>query len=231
MEITKQTAELLENLSAINKNFFFNKGTIQRTFNESKSVMAEVMLDNEIPIEAGIYDLSKIVNGMGALKNPSLTFAENSLSIIGQDSEMIFAFTDKSLLTVPEKPLKEPEFEYSFELSSEKLDQILKYFNVMNKADHKAKKSKPRTTTFNYLVFEGNGESIVAQVQESKTLANNVLRVKIGDSPQNFKFMINLERLNLLKDSYTVQYSNMKLAKFICKNKKATYFLAVEKLD
>ncbi len=228
MKITKQTTELLENMSVINKNFLFNKGTIQRTFNESKSIMAEVAFDNEIPIEAGIYDLSKVVNGMNSLKEPSINFAENSLSIIGQDSEMIFAFTDKSLLKVPEKPLKEPVFEYSFELSSEKFEQIIKYFKVMNKTDHKANKTKTKTTSFNYLVFEGNGQEIIAQVQESRTLANNVLKVRIGDSSQVFKFMINLEKLNLLKDDYMVYFSTKKLSKFACKKKKATYFVAVE---
>ena len=228
MKITKQTTELLENMSVINKNFLFNKGTIQRTFDESKSRMAEVVFDNEIPMEAGIYDLSKVVSGMNSLKEPSITFAENSLSIVSQDSEMIFAFTDKSLLKVPERPLVQPEYEYSFELSSEKFEQIIKYFKVMNKTDHKANKTKTKTTSFNYLVFEGNGQEIIAQVQESRTLANNVLRVRIGDSPQVFKFMINLEKLNLLKDDYMVYFSTKKLSKFSCKKKKATYFVAVE---
>jgi hypothetical protein len=85
-----------------------------------------------------------------------------------------------------------------------------------------------KSPSFNYLVFEGNGQEIIAQVQESRTLANNVLKVRIGDSPQVFKFMINLEKLSLLKDDYMVYFSTKKLSKFSCKKKKATYFVAVE---
>jgi|FreactTroBogLake_1042271.scaffolds.fasta_scaffold02022_5 hypothetical protein len=230
MEITKQTNELLENLSMINKNFLFNKGKVQRTLNKSKSFMAEVIFDNEIPVEAGIYDLVKVVSGMKTLPNPSLSFAENSLSVIGQDSEMIFAFTDKSLLDTPKKSISEYsyEFEYSFDLSLDKFEQIIKYFKVMNRADHKGSKNKTKSTSFNFLIFEGNGQEIIAQVQESRNLANNVLRIKVGNSDQVFKFMIDLEQLKLLKDDYTVELSNKKLCKFSCKNIKASYLIAVE---
>jgi len=231
MKITKQTTELLQHMSVINKNFLFTKGTVQRTLSESKSRMAEVVIDNDVPMEAGIYDLSKVVNGISTLKDPSITFSENSLSITGQDSEMIFAFTDKSLLVVPTKSIIQPEYEYSFDLSSEKFEQIIKYFKVMNRPDHKARKTKTKINCFNYLVFEGNGQEIIAQIQESRTLANNILRVKIGNSTQVFKFMINLENLNLLKDDYKVEFSIKKLSKFSCKNKKATYLVAVEKID
>lgn len=233
MKITNETRELLINLAVINKNFLFKRGASQTSINHSNSIYMDANIEFDMTAEsglyelyeAGVYDITKVVAGINSLECPEIIFSENSLSVIGGDTEMIFALTDRSKLKVPTKTIKFPDLiDCKFELSSNKITQIINY----------AKTVYGSTKSFltGFVLIVGDGRTINALVQESNRIANDVLKINLGECDQTFRFMVSVDNLKLLmKDDYVVEYSPKRICRFSCKSKKAIYYCSTEIMD
>lgn len=233
MKITNETRELLSNLAGINKNFLFKRGASQIAKNQSNSIYMNANIEFDMTAEsglyelyeAGVYDITKVVAGINSLECPEIRFSENSLSVIGGDTEMIFALTDRSKLKVTTKPIKFPDLiDCKFELSSNKITQIINY----------AKTVYGSTKSFltGRVLLVGDGRTINALVQESNKIANDVLKINLGECDQTFRFMVSVDNLKLLmKDDYVVEYSPKRICRFSCKSKKAIYYCSTENID
>ena len=233
MKMNNETRELLNNLAVMNKNFIFKRGASQIAKNQSNSIYMNANIEFDMTAEsglyelyeAGVYDITKVVAGINSLECPEIRFSENSLSVIGGDTEMIFALTDRSNLKVTTNPIKFPDLiDCKFELSSNKITQIINY----------AKTVYGSTKSFltGRVLFVGDGRTINALVQESNRIANDVLKINLGECDQTFRFMVSVENLKLLmKDDYVVEYSPKRICRFSCKSKKAIYYCSTEIMD
>lgn len=233
MKMNNETRELLNNLAVMNKNFIFKRGASQIAKNQSNSIYMNANIEFDMTAEsglyelyeAGVYDITKVVAGINSLECPEIRFSENSLSVIGGDTEMIFALTDRSNLKVTTNPIKFPDLiDCKFELSSNKITQIINY----------AKTVYGSTKSFltGRVLFVGDGRTINALVQESNRIANDVLKINLGECDQTFRFMVSVDNLKLLmKDDYVVEYSPKRICRFSCKSKKAIYYCSTEIMD
>ena len=233
MKMNNETRELLNNLAVMNKNFIFKRGASQIAKNQSNSIYMNANIEFDMTAEsglyelyeAGVYDITKVVAGINSLECPEIRFSENSLSVIGGDTEMIFALTDRSNLKVTTNPIKFPDLiDCKFELSSNKITQIINY----------AKTVYGSTKSFltGRVLFVGDGRTINALVQESNRIANDVLKINLGECDQTFRFMVSVNNLKLLmKDDYVVEYSPKRICRFSCKSKKAIYYCSTENID
>ena len=233
MKMNNETRELLNNLAVMNKNFIFKRGASQIAKNQSNSIYMNANIEFDMTAEsglyelyeAGVYDITKVVAGINSLECPEIRFSENSLSVIGGDTEMIFALTDRSNLKVTTNPIKFPDLiDCKFELSSNKITQIINY----------AKTVYGSTKSFltGRVLFVGDGRTINALVQESNRIANDVLKINLGECDQTFRFMVSVNNLKLLmKDDYVVEYSPKRICRFSCKSKKAIYYCSTEIMD
>ena len=231
--MNNETRELLNNLAVMNKNFIFKRGASQIAKNQSNSIYMNANIEFDMTAEsglyelyeAGVYDITKVVAGINSLECPEIRFSENSLSVIGGDTEMIFALTDRSNLKVTTNPIKFPDLiDCKFELSSNKITQIINY----------AKTVYGSTKSFltGRVLFVGDGRTINALVQESNRIANDVLKINLGECDQTFRFMVSVDNLKLLmKDDYVVEYSPKRICRFSCKSKKAIYYCSTEIMD
>ena len=233
MKMNNETRELLNNLAVMNKNFIFKRGASQIAKNQSNSIYMNANIEFDMTAEsglyelyeAGVYDITKVVAGINSLECPEIRFSENSLSVIGGDTEMIFALTDRSNLKVTTNPIKFPDLiDCKFELSSNKITQIINY----------AKTVYGSTKSFltGRVLFVGDGRTINALVQESNRIANDVLKINLGECDQTFRFVVSVNNLKLLmKDDYVVEYSPKRICRFSCKSKKAIYYCSTEIMD
>ena len=75
MRLSRNTIAILRNFSKINSGLHFQKGHMQRTVNEYKSMIASVVLDEECSAEAWLYPLKEFIALIATSDNPlQLTF-------------------------------------------------------------------------------------------------------------------------------------------------------------
>ena len=58
MKLSKNTFKILENFKDINQSILFKQGNKLRTISVMKNILAEVTIEEEVPKDFGIYDLS-----------------------------------------------------------------------------------------------------------------------------------------------------------------------------
>ena len=56
MKLSEKTLNLLKNFSTINQSILFKQGSSLRTISVMKNILAEAVIDEEIPQDFGIYD-------------------------------------------------------------------------------------------------------------------------------------------------------------------------------
>ena len=129
MKLSDKTLSLLKNFSTINQSILFKQGNKLRTISVMKNILAEATVDEELPKDFGIYDLSQFLNGIGNLyHDPELDFeADNYVVIREGRSRSKYFFADPNvIITPPEKSITLPSEDVTFQLSTDQLDKLLK---------------------------------------------------------------------------------------------------------
>ena len=82
MNLSDSTLNLLKNFSTINQSILFKEGSSLRTISVMKNILAEAVIDEEIPQDFGIYDLNQFLNGLSLHQSPDLDFGNNGYVVI-----------------------------------------------------------------------------------------------------------------------------------------------------
>ena len=120
MKLSEKTLNLLKNFSSINQSILFKKGSSLRTISVMKNILAEAKIDEDLPLDFGIYDLNQFLNGLGLHQSPLLDF-ENDGHVVIREGKMRskYFFADPSVIvTPPEKDITLPTEDVCFELST-----------------------------------------------------------------------------------------------------------------
>ena len=129
MKLSDKTLSFLKNFSTINQSLLFKQGTKLRTISVMKNILAEVTIDEELPKDFGIYDLTQFLNINTTLfQSPELDFENEGYVMIREGRQrQRFFFADPSVIvTPPDKSLELPTEDVSFELKTDQLDRLLK---------------------------------------------------------------------------------------------------------
>ena len=78
MKLSKNTFKILENFKDINQSILFKQGNRLRTISVMKNILAEVTIEEDLPKDFGIYDLSQFLNGIGNLYHDLACFQINT---------------------------------------------------------------------------------------------------------------------------------------------------------
>ena len=81
MKLSDKTLTLLKNFSSINQSILFKKGSSLRTISVMKNILAEAVIDEDLPTDFGIYDLNQFLNGLSLHHQPELNF-ENTGHVV-----------------------------------------------------------------------------------------------------------------------------------------------------
>lgn len=219
MKLSKQTVEILNNLSAINNQFVFREGTKVSSYSQNKSIAVEANISEVIPVKAATYELSKIMSCLSFLNDSEIFFNDNSIKISNHQSEAVFALADENKLTSITKDIKFDPSGIRFDLSWIVIKDVMKYANLM----------KPKSSSSHSvqnLTIEGNGEFIVARVQNSKKIDDECLTINLAQSDRKFIFRIFIDNLKFLEDDYSVEVAKATVVRFAGKSKCLTYYIA-----
>ena len=216
MKLSESTLSVLKNFSTINQSILFKQGTKLRTISVMKNILAEVTVEEEFPKDFGIYDLPQFLNGIGVLYNdPEFDFQNDGYVVIKEGKmHSKFFFADPNvIITPPDKAITLPSEDVSFELSTEKLDKLLKAATLYQLPD--------------FSVVGENGV-INLVVCDKKNETSNSFSITVGETDSTFAFNFKVENIKILPGTYEVVVSQKLLSRFTSKNHNLIYYIALE---
>lgn len=213
MKITKETIAIIKNFASINSNLMIKAGSNLSTINAAKNVMANAVVTEEFPIDFGIYDANEFLGVLSLFNEPEVEFKEKFARIGDGASSVKFYAADSSVLTVPTKPIKFPDAEINFELSSTQLAAIMKTSSVLRAPD---------------ISVVGDGSKIAISVSDLKNATANSYEIVIGDTDKTFTANFRVENLRLMSLDYDVSISSKRISRFTSKDSSVTVFVALE---
>ena len=215
MKLSDNTLSLLKNFSTINQSILFKQGSKLRTMSVMKNILAEATIEEDLPKDFGIYDLSQFLNGMGLHNSPELDFQDDSYVIIreGRSRSKYFFADPNVIITPPDKPIELPSEDVTFEISTDQLDKLLKAAGIYQLPDLS-------------VVGDSNGVKIV--VRDKKNETSNDFSITVGETSDIFSFNFKVENIKILPGTYEVVVSQKLLSRFNSKNHDLTYYIALE---
>ena len=216
MKLSDKTISFLKNFSTINQSLLFKQGSRLRTISVMKNILAEATIDEELPKDFGIYDLTQFLNINTTLfQSPELDFENDGYVMIREGRQrQRFFFADPSVIvTPPDKSLELPTEDVSFELKTDQLDRLLKAAAISQLPD---------------LCVVGENGAVKLLVRDKKNDTSNDYSVTVGETDKTFSFNFKVENIKILPGTYNVVVSSKLLSKFTSTNHDLTYYIALE---
>ncbi len=136
MKLSSDTINLLKNFASINQGIYFKQGKTIKTVSPQKNIMAEVTVDENFPVDFGVYDLNNFLSVISLHKDdPTLNFEDKNILISGLKgrSKIKYRFCEPSMIVVPpEKNIVMPDPEIRFTLNAEDFDWVLRAAAVLS---------------------------------------------------------------------------------------------------
>lgn len=184
----------------------------------SKSVMAIAQIEEDIPQDFKLYDLSQFLGVLSLLSEPELIF-DNDKYVTIKDGNRTVRYglcSDAIKLVVPPRD-KQPSFksvDVQFELTKEDLTSLLKAAYLLSVKN---------------IVVEGNGQHIHLYATDAEEISSNNMSLKVGETDKIFRVIFDIDILNIMQDSYDVSISRSKLSKFSSKDRELIYWITADK--
>ena len=216
MKLSKNTFKILENFKDINQSILFKQGNKLRTISVMKNILAEVTIEEEVPKDFGIYDLSQFLNGIDNLyHDPELDFANDGHVVIkeGKMRSKYFFADPNVIITPPEKPITLPSEDVTFTLSTDQLVKLLKAAAIYQLSD---------------LSVVGEAGVVKVVVRDKKNDTSNIFSITVGETDKEFSFNFKVENIKILPGTYEVVVSQKLLSRFRNADKDLTYYIALE---
>lgn len=215
MKLSPSTIRVLENFSDINNSMLLLKGKVQRTMTPSKTIFAQVELEDEIPREFGIYNLSTLIALFSVFDKPEFEFEENHIEIKDGKSIGKYLYCAPELIKHPakDKDIKLDTPDIAFELQESVLDSLLKGARIL---------------TVPHFVIEGDGQEIKIVVKNVDNKASDTFAKVVGETKENFSMILDISTMKLLINDYDVSISKKGLVKMKSKVMNLSYFIPVQ---
>jgi hypothetical protein len=217
MKLSDKTLNILKNFKDINQSILFKAGNKLRTISVMKNILAEAIIDEELPKDFGIYDLSQFITGLELHKPsvPELNFTADNYVVIKEGRmKTKYVFADPHvIITPPDKPITLPSEDVSFELEYNQLVTLLRAASIYQLPD---------------LSLVGEDGVVKILVRDKKNDTSNNFSIAVGDTESSFCFNFKVENIKILPGTYDVVVSKKLLSRFTSKNYNLTYYIALE---
>ena len=214
MQLSKNTLAILANFATINQNILIKTGNVLNTRTVAKNIYVESTVEEDFEQEFGVYNLSQFLGIIGLFSDPTYELSKNSVTISQGKNKVQYLFAAPEVLDFPDKAIKMPATDASFELSEEDLKSLLKAGAVLSATD---------------LLIAGDGQLITCTVLDPKNPSSNTFAVEVGTTDRVFSGYIKLESLKLPSGIYDVMLSSKKITHFKNKTMSYSFYVANEK--
>ena len=219
MKLSSDTINLLKNFASINQGIYFKQGKTIKTVSPQKNIMAEVTVDENFPVDFGVYDLNNFLSVISLHKDdPTLNFEDKNILISGLKgrSKIKYRFTPANMIvTPPEKQLTMPDAEIKFELKSEDFDWIMRAANVL---------SSPQ------IAIESDGKKVNIVTLDLSNDSAHTDALEIAEGTGNkYKMIFKTENITkIMSGSYDVSISSKGISHFKNKTLPLQYWVTTE---
>jgi hypothetical protein len=218
MKLSKETIEVLKNYGAINQGMYFRQGKFLKTVNSHKNILTSAQIDEDIPVNFGVYDINNFLSVISLDESPEFEFSSNDVKIKckGGRSTIKYGFCQPDLIVcAPEKDLVMPDPEIQFNLSQDDLKWILRSASVL---------ATPQ------VVVESDGADINVTATDLSNDSTNVNTLRVGDgNGSSYKMIFKAEFLEkLMSGNYEVKISSKGISHFKNTGRKIEYWITTE---
>lgn len=214
MKLSKTTLEVLRNFASVNQNVLITAGSTLTTRTVAKNIFVEATVTDTFEQEMGLYNLQEFLGIVSLFSDPEFELSDNSVTIRQGKNKVQYVFASKEVLDYPDKPIKMPAVDATFELTEENLKSLLKAGSVLSATD---------------LLIQGEDGIINCTVLDPKNPSSNTFSVEVGTTDRSFSAYIKLENLKMLPGIYEVNLSSKKIAQFKSKVLDYNFYIANEK--
>jgi len=215
MKFSPKTIKALKTFSAINTHILLKAGNKISTISPLKNIYAEVTIEETIPTDFGIYDLTEFLGVLSLFSDAEVEFSEKVATIKEGKSSIRFCASEPALLIVPKKALVFPDSDVDFTLSGSTLSTAIKTAGVLRSTD---------------IAIEGDGTDIYISVADLKNPSANSFRVVVGSTDKTFKANLKVENLKMTStDDYEVSLSSKEITRWKSVTQDAVFYVAMEK--
>jgi len=216
MKFSEKTLTILKSFSSINKSILMQEGSTLKTITPEKTLIASAEIEETIPSQACIYDMSRFLSILSLYKDPDVEFGEKNFIISEGKRRTKYIYADISMIhTPPEKAIKIPSEDVNVKVKWEDLQSVLKAAGVLQ---------------FSEVAFVGDGSNCylktIGSSSEGSDEGSDDYGVEIGKTDDTFKIIIKTENLKLLPQDYDVTICAKGISEF--KGADATYFVAID---
>jgi len=218
MELTDNTLSVLKNFSGINQNLLIREGNTIKTISEAKNILAAATVTESFPQSFGIYDLNEFIGVIGLVKEPSLKFDDESVTVSDASgrSNVKYFFSPEETLTTPQKDINMPDAEVKFTLDAHTLNLIKRAASTLGHDE--------------VSVTAKNG-TLSLSVVENQNSTSNAFSIDVDGefTNENFNFIMSISNLKMIPGDYQVEMSSKFISRFTHKEMNVQYWIALEK--
>lgn len=217
MKFSEKTISILKNFSVINKSFAFREGKRQRCMSPLAEIFAEATIEEEIPFDVGVSDLTKLLATLSLYKDYDIEFQEKNFLIksnVDNNSTVYYYDQIGTLKGVPDgkAKIKFPDDVIELSLKQHVFKNVLKAANTLHLED---------------LAFKSDGEKVYLEALKADASDKNVHSYEIGQCQEKFKLVTSIKNMNMLELDYKVHLSKANKLKFITEDGTLYYILSI----
>lgn len=193
MKFSDTTLQVLTNFSRINNSLMFRAGNTLTTIAPSTAIFASAIIDENIPLDFGIYDMTRFLGVFSVFKEkPELEFGEARVKFSEGRNSVTYVYADPS--NIEAAPVGKPKHQdavFSFSLSDKDFASINKASSALDLPD---------------LSIITDGDKILLKVNDSEddTSDNFCIELAANETDQKYQLNFKIESLILLPGSYDV---------------------------
>jgi len=212
MKFSNETLTVLKSFTAINKSILLSSGNVIKTITPEKTLIAIANINDEIPSDACIYDLSRFLSILSLYNDPDVEFFDKYFIISEGKRRTKYVYADLSMIhTPPEKDITIPSADVKVSVTDGDLSSVMKAAGVLQ---------------FSEIAFVGEGGKCFLKAIDSSNSGADDFGIEIGETADDFQIIIKTDNLKLMPLDYEVTLCSKGISEF--KGKGVTYFVAID---
>ena len=212
MKFSNETLTVLKSFTAINKSILLSGGNVIKTITPEKTLIAIANINDEIPSDACIYDLSRFLSILSLYNDPDVEFFDKYFIISEGKRRTKYVYADLSMIhTPPEKDITIPSADVKVSVTDGDLSSVMKAAGVLQ---------------FSEIAFVGEGGKCFLKAIDSSNSGADDFGIEIGETADDFQIIIKTDNLKLMPLDYEVTLCSKGISEF--KGKGVTYYVAID---
>jgi hypothetical protein len=167
---------------------------------QGKTIWAEARLDQKFPVDFAIYDLGRFINGVSLQKDPEVTFHDDHLELISENSKSVVYFCSPEVVQDPYRDIKLPPPDIEFSLAKGDMEWVKKAAAIWGVEN---------------VIIVGDGKSVTLRAVNINNPASSSSEIKVGESKKKFQAVFKVDNFNKpLALDYKIGISSKGFARF-----------------